>query len=66
MFVAKRERPDIHQTATVLSNRDKEPNETDCKNLVIMINYINGTKKNYLTLISDNLKVIKWYAGASF
>ena len=31
-----------------------------------MINYLNGGNKNYLTLSADDLKVIKWYVGASF
>ena len=31
MFVAKRVRPDIHQTVAVLSTRVKEPNKTDRK-----------------------------------
>ena len=31
-----------------------------------MIKYLNGKKKNYLTLSTDDLKVIKWYVDASF
>ena len=31
-----------------------------------MIKYLNGTKKKCLTLSADDLKVIKWYVGASF
>ena len=31
-----------------------------------MIKYLNGEKKNYLTLSTDKIKVIKWYMGASF
>ena len=46
MFVAKRAIPDIHQTVAVSSTRFKEPNETDWKELVIMIEYFNGKKKN--------------------
>ena len=58
--------PDIHQTGAVLSTRVKEPNDTDWKKLVIMIKYLNGEKKKYLTLSADGLKVLKWYVGASF
>ena len=50
----------------VLLTRVKEPNETDWKILVIMIKYLNGTNKKYLTMSADDLKVIKWYVGASF
>ena len=53
MFVAKIVGQDIHQKIVVLSTRVKEPNDTDWKNLVITIKYLNGTKKKYLTLISD-------------
>ena len=31
-----------------------------------MIKYLNGTKKKYLTLSDDDLKVIKQYVDASF
>ena len=66
MFVPKRAIPDIHKMVVVLSTRVKEPNVTDCKKLVIMIKYLNGTKKNYLLVSDDYLKVIKWYMDASF
>ena len=35
------------------------------KKLVRMIKYLNGTNKKYLTLNSDDLKVVKWYVDAS-
>ena len=50
----------------MLSARVKEPNETDCKNLVRMIKYLIGKRKNYFTLSADDLKVVKWYVDASF
>ena len=33
---------------------------------MIMIKYLNGTNKKYLTLSVDDLKVVKYYADASF
>ena len=66
MFAAKRERPYIRQTVVVLSTRVKEPNETNYQKLARMIKYLNGTKKNCLTLSVDNLKVIKWYMETRF
>ena len=66
MCVTKIVRPDIHQMLAVFSTRVKEPNETGWQKLAIMIKYLNGTKKKYLTLSSDYLKVCKWYVGASF
>ena len=66
MFVANITRPDIHQKVSVLSTRVKETNENDCQKLFIMINYLNGTKKNYLNLNSGVLKVVKLYVETSF
>ena len=31
-----------------------------------MIEYFNGKKKEYATLIDDDLKVVKWYLETSF
>ena len=59
-------RPNIHKTVVVLSNRVKEPNETDWQNLVRMIKYLNGKNKKYVTLSADDLKLIKWYVYANF
>ena len=66
MFVANREKLDIHQTVVVLSTRVREPNKNDWKKLVRMIKYLNGKKKKYLTLSADDLKVIKWYVEKAF
>ena len=64
--MAKRSRPDIHQTVAVLSTRFKQKNDTDWKKLARMIKYLNSTKKKYLTLSDDDLKVVKWYVDESF
>ena len=66
MFVSKRLVPYLHQTVAVLSTTIKEHNETGLQSLVRIINYLNGTNKNCLTLSADYLKVIKLYADASF
>ena len=66
MSAANRARPDIHKMVALLSMRVKEPNETDWKKFVGMINYLNGKNKKYLTLSADNLKVVKFYVGESF
>ena len=66
MFVVNRAIPDIHQTVMLLSTRVKEHNENFREKLMTMIKYLNGTKKNYLTLSADDLKVVKWYVDASF
>ena len=66
MSVANRVRPDIHQMSTVFSTKVKEHNDNDWKILVWMIKYLNDTNKNYPTLSSDDLKLIKWCVDASF
>ena len=58
MFVAKKVRPDIHQMVVMLSTKVKLPNKTLWKIMVLMIKYLDGTRKNYLTLSADDLKVI--------
>ena len=46
--MAKRSRPDIHKTITVLSMKVKAHHENNWKKLVRMIKYLNGTKKSTL------------------
>ena len=64
--MANRAIPYIHQTAVVLSKKVKEPNDTDWQKLVRLVKYLKCTNKKYLILIADDLKVVKWYVGASF
>ena len=37
-----------------------------CKNMIRMLNYLNGTVKDNLVLLTYNIHVIKWYVNASF
>ena len=64
--MANKVRPDIHQMVAMLSTKVKLPNKTLWKTLVLMIKYLNGIRKNYLTLSADYLKVIKCNLDASF
>ena len=66
LFMGKRVRPDIQQAILVLCTRVKEPNESDWQKLIRLMKYLNGTRKKYLTLSADDLRVIKWYVDASF
>eukprot|EP00980_Cylindrotheca_fusiformis_P014070 scaffold3673_cov93-Cylindrotheca_fusiformis.AAC.1 len=66
LFVSKRARPDIHPTVSTLCTRVTEPNESDWQKLLRLMKYLNGTKKDHLTLSIDNLRVIKWYVDVSF
>ena len=66
LFVCKRARPDIHPAVAVLCTRVKKPNEDDWRKLIQLLEYLNGTRDDVLTLSADNLRVIKWFVDASF
>jgi hypothetical protein len=66
LFACKRARPDIHPTIAVLCTRVKRPTEDDWKKMICLLKYLNGTKKDKLTLSMDSIHVIKWYVDASF
>ena len=66
LFVSKRARPDIHPTIAVLCTRVKEPNEADWTKLIRLLKYLNGTRKDVLTLSAKDLRVIKWSVDVAF
>ena len=66
LFACKRARPDIHTAVTILCTRVKCPKEDDWKRLIRLLEYINGTRDDVLTLAADDLHVLKWYVDASF
>jgi hypothetical protein len=44
----------------------KSPNESNWKKLIRLLQYINGTRDDVLTLAADDMQVVKWYVDASF
>ena len=66
LFVAKRARPDILPTVSVLTTRVRHPNTSDWNKLIRLLKYLNGTRGDYLTLRADDLRIIKWYVDVSF
>jgi hypothetical protein len=44
----------------------KIPKEDNWRNLNRLLKYINGSRKDKLTLSADNLHVIKWYVDCAF
>ena len=66
LFACKRARPDTHTAVTLLCTRVKGPNQNDWKKLNRLLQYLNGTRDDVLTLGIDDLNVIKWYVDASF
>jgi hypothetical protein len=66
LFLCKRARPDIQPPISVLCTRVKEPTESDWQKLIQLLEFLNATRDEELTLAADNLTVIKWYVDASF
>ena len=66
LFISKRARPDIAMTISVLSSRVANPNQSDKKKLIRMVQYLRGTKQLTLTLGIENMSVVKWPIDASF
>jgi hypothetical protein len=66
IFACKRARPDIQQVIAYLCTRVRHSNHDDWRKLLRLIQFLNGTKDDVLTLSAENLNVIKWYVDASF
>ena len=66
LFLCKRARPDIQPAIPVLCSRVKEPNESDWKKLLHLLEFLHATHGDELTIGADNLHVIKWYIDAAF
>jgi hypothetical protein len=66
LFASKRARPDIQPVIAYLCTRVRNPNQDDWRKLLRLIQFLNGTRDDDLTLSADNLNVIKWYVDASF
>jgi hypothetical protein len=66
LFACKRARPDIHVAVTLLCTRVKSPNESNWKKLIRLLQYVNGTRNDVLTLAADDMQVVKWYVDAGF
>jgi len=66
LFLGKRARPDIQPTIAVLCSRVKEPRVGDWEKLRRLMEYLNNTRTDVLTLSADDIRVLKWYVDASF
>jgi hypothetical protein len=66
LFLCKRARPNIQQAILVLCTRVRDPNQADWEKLMRVMKYLNGTKRENLTLSAFDLRVVKWYVDASF
>jgi hypothetical protein len=57
---------DIQEATALLCTRVKAPNQDDWRKLLHLLEYVNATRRDVLTLSVDNLNVVKWYVDASF
>eukprot|EP00957_Ditylum_brightwellii_P174408 13279746-Ditylum_brightwellii.AAC.1 len=66
LFACKRTRPDIQLTIVFLSTRVREPDKDDWKKLQYLLKYLKGTINMVLTLLVDNIHVVKWWVDGAF
>jgi hypothetical protein len=66
LFVCKRARPDIQPAIAYLTTRVREPDEQDWFKLMKMMNYLNNTLEDVLTLNTDDSFNITWHLDAAF
>ena len=66
LFIAKRSRPDILLTVSVLCGRVRGPTSEDLEKLVRLCKYMNATKELHLVLTANDMRVMKIYVDASY
>lgn len=65
LFLCKFVRPDIQTAMAFLCTRVKSCNKDDCKTLIQLIQFRQGTKEDYLTLGTNTLLNVRWWVDAS-
>ena len=65
LFASKRARPDILPAITYLCTRVKSPDENDWQKLRRMMEFLNKTKLDLLTIEANNYGKITWYLDAT-
>ena len=65
LFIAKRTRPDVLLTVSVLATRVNAPTEDDNRKLDKLLRYLNYTKHFYLTLEGSNINSCLLYTSPS-
>ena len=66
LFICNPARHDIQTPVAFLTMRVKKPDEDDWGKLKRVLKYLNGTGKLSLTLMADDIGIIKWYVDASY
>jgi Reverse transcriptase (RNA-dependent DNA polymerase) len=66
LFLCKRARPDIQTAVSFLCTRVQAPDRDDYKKLGRVMRYLRATAEMVLTLESDGMNIVSWWADASF
>ena len=66
LFLCKRARPEIQTAVAFLCTRIKGPDSDDYKKLTRVMKYLRGTSDMPLTLLANDMSIMKWWVDASF
>ena len=66
LFLRKPARPDLQIAAAFLTTRVKGLNEDKYKKLIRMMQFIQATKDDCLTLSANSLHTVRWWVDASY
>ena len=66
LFVSTGARQDTQTEVAFQTTRVKSPDEDDWEKLKRVIKHLNGTRNLKLTLLADNLVIIRWFVDASY
>ena len=66
LFICKRARPAIQLTVPLFCTKVKWIDEDERKKLLRMIEYLQETQDEKLTLKTNNMTMVDWYVDAAF
>ena len=66
LFLCKQGRPDIMPGVVFLTTRVQHPTQQDWIKLVKMMNFLQQTQQDILTLEANNLEVANWHTDVAF
>jgi hypothetical protein len=66
MFLCKRARQDLLPGIVFLATRVRDPNQSDWKKLLRLMNYLKATKCEVAQMSADGSHTVKWYVDSSF
>jgi hypothetical protein len=66
LFISTRVKKDIQMAVAFLTTRVKKPEEDDWGKLKRVLKYLKGAKHLKLTLVVENMGVVRWWVDASY